>query len=366
MTRISYLILIALASLFPLETFAQKYAMHVRDSIEIRSNAWQDTITCQMLKPTSFDRDAGTQTFPLIILLDQQNGFTFEYNLSTIDILCMHQQVPQSVVIGVPFPIEKRWYLTSFDKKENESISGLDKTEKLLFEEIIPTMRSQYNTNGPVILIGHSRTAYLANIMMVRHPKELAAVGAFSGFFSKEFSASDMVKAVSESPARVPMIGANMNLWTGKYCHHYYSAGTSIEEDNYLTDYSIYYVISDTLLKSRNNFSHFMVGVQHTHMTSYVISLQSMLIDYFGEYSKILSHWLYEKCNILSGDKVAETLRKDFEELNFRYGSNIIPNPVHIFSIASHYYNEEELEVCNQILDFGREYYPMDPEMAPW
>jgi hypothetical protein len=306
----------------------------------------------QLLVPQSFDSTAKAQSFPLIILFDQQNHYTHNYNLQSIDILTMHGQMPQSVVVGIPLE-EKRWELTSTDTLVPEiQKSGADVLDEYLMLELIPKIQKDYHANGPLIIIGHSRTAYFTYFLQERHGDIIQALGTFSGFFENEITAASVYNAIQNRP-------------TNQSAVQYISAGTSQEEETYfkaMNEFNLVMNLDSTIPPK----IYFREGFQEGHMTSYNMSLPWMLTHYFSNYSVILDDWLFNKCEWLIEAEALNQFKKDFQENSAYYKKEIIPNPVHIYSIASHYYNIGDTTTCNLFLAYGRQFYPNEADMQPW
>jgi Putative esterase len=331
---------------------AQRFAMYNADSMACMTHELGANQYHQLLIPQSFDSTSATQSFPLIILFDQQNHYTHNYNLQSIDILTMHGQMPQSVVVGIPLE-NKRWELTSTDTLTPEiQKSGADVLDEYLMQVLIPKIQKDYHANGPLIIIGHSRTAYFTYYLQERHGDIIQALGTFSGFFENEITAASVYTAIQNRPLHESAV-------------QYISAGTSREEETYfkaMNKFKLVMSIDSTIPPH----IHFREGFHEGHMMSYNMSLPWMLIDYFSNYSLILDDWLFNKCEWLNEAVALNQFKKDFQENSVYYKKEIIPNPVHIYSIASHYYNIGDTTTCNSFLAYGRQFYPNEADMQPW
>jgi hypothetical protein len=307
----------------------------------------------QLLLPQSFDSTSKAQNFPLIILFDQQNYYTHNYNLQSIDILTMHAQMPQCVVVGIPLQPEKRWKLTSTDTLTAEiQKSGADVLDEYLMQVLIPKIQKDYHANGPLIIIGHSRTAYFTYFLQERHGDIIQALGTFSGFFENEITATSVYTAIQNRPINESAI-------------QYISAGTTQEEETYFKAMKAFNFVMNADSTIPPNI-YFREGFHEGHMTSYNMSLPWMLTHYFSNYSFILDEWLLNKCEQFTEAEALNQFKKDIQENTTYYKKEIIPNPVHIYSIASHYYNNGDTTTCNLFLSYGRQYYPNEADMQPW
>ena len=332
---------------------AQRFAMYNLDSIACMTHELGANQYHQLLLPQSFDSTSKTQQFPLIVLFDQQNHYTHNYNLQSIDILTMHGQMPQSVVVGIPLQPERRWELTSTDTlKPDIQRSGAEVLDEYLMLELIPHIQKAFHATGPLIIIGHSRTGYYTYFLQEKHGDIIQALGTFSGFFENEITASSVYNAIQTRPPHTSAV-------------HYISAGTSIEEKTYFNAMNQF----KTILSVDSTITpdvKFRVGPNEGHMTCYNMSLPWMLTDYFSNYSLLLDDWLFAKCDQFTEAEALNQFKKDFQENAVYYKKEIIPNPVHIYSIASNYFNKGDVITCNLFLAYGRTFYPNETDMQPW
>jgi hypothetical protein len=73
-----------------------------------------------------------------------------------------------------------------------------------------------------------------------------------------------------------------------------------------------------------------------------------------------------DSISIFTGEETLAKFKMDFQLLRITYRKEITPNPIHIFSIASHYYKKGDTTTCNLFLSYGREFYPNEADMQPW
>jgi hypothetical protein len=86
------------------------------------------------------------------------------------------------------------------------------------------------------------------------------------------------------------------------------------------------------------------------------------LIRYFGKYNELLDDWLFEKMiNDLPANPLKE-LKAEFEMLSSYYHAEIIPDFVHIYSIASAMIQKNP-EAALDIFIYGKSFYPFDHEL---
>lgn len=173
--------------------------MFSETDISFKSDYRFDTLQLHLAVPLVHSRSSHRSKFPLIILLDQQNMTTFNYNIRSINLLTgVGAQMPQSIVVGVPFDPEMRTSFTSRKVPEGDSLSGLESTRSMIVEELIPMIKERFGNIGQVLLFGHSRAGYLANYIAAHSSEEFSVMVSCSGFYDDDMKA-DMVR-LSEKP----------------------------------------------------------------------------------------------------------------------------------------------------------------------
>jgi hypothetical protein len=342
---------ILLMFLVSVRPVAQELTLYQTTNLDLYSVFLQDSIYIDLHLPESHREAAGNVPFPVIMLFDSYNELTHAYNLHSIDILTLHGQIPESIIVGIPFTMQNRRYLTSQEIKEGDTISGIERMEFLIFDELLSLLKREFQGHGPVLLFGHSRTAFLSSYLMCRRFEEFELAGSFSGFFETGFEEKDIKTFLN-----------TFNRTQGRF-NYYFSAGTTLEEATYLNDY---HKLRKHFERERNppNFSWRYIENKHAnHMTNYNLSLPEVLVDYFAHYNSILDSWLFQKLETLAPDSAVITLKQDFDSLSIIYGKTFIPAPIHIFSIASYYINNQDHHVALEIFLHGKDFYPNSWEM---
>jgi enterochelin esterase-like enzyme len=315
-----------------------------RQDITLYSAAFEDSITFDLYLPESYEQASDKTGFPVIVLFDNQNEQTHAYNVHSIELLNMHAQIPDVVVVGVPFTMQNRLYRTS--------PPGIEKTERLLFDELLPHLAARHKAGGPRILVGHSRTAFLTSYLMLKRYGEFDVAASFSGFIDKGFSFEEIKTFLGRIASG------------DEHMRYYFSAGDTREEAPYLADYR---ALSEWLVQAGEtpNFQwSFSENKALNHLTNYNLSLPSVLVDYFAPYNAILDDWLQDKVNRLPGDQVLSELKSDFGKVSQMLHTTLYPNPIHIYSLASHYYYAGDLKTALAVFEYGYDLYPGDEDLA--
>jgi enterochelin esterase-like enzyme len=342
---------ILLMFLVSVRPVAQELTLYQTTNLDLYSVFLQDSIYIDLHLPESHREAAGNVPFPVIMLFDSYNELTHAYNLHSIDILTLHGQIPESIIAGIPFTMQNRRHLTSQEVKAGDTISGIERMAHFIFNELLPLLKSEYEGSGPVLLFGHSRTAYLTSYLMCKRFEEFELAGSFSGFFEAGFEKNDIKNFLN-----------TFSRASGRF-NFYFSAGTALEEATYLEDYQ---ELTQLLagVTTPPNFSWRYIENNHAnHMTNYNLSLPEVLVDYFAHYNTILDTWLFQKLETLAADSALITLQKDFDDASLFYGKTITPSPLHFFSIASYYANKRDHQIALDIYLHGKELYPNSWEM---
>ena len=123
------------------------------------------------------------QSYPLILIFDQQNQRSFNYMLQTIDYLTSNEQMPASVVVGITSSMEKRYAETQWPISDSAGIAH--KNDDFIFKELIPLMKSAYYAGDFLLLTGHSRYGFFTSALLAKHPDAVDAVISISPFYQQ-------------------------------------------------------------------------------------------------------------------------------------------------------------------------------------
>jgi enterochelin esterase-like enzyme len=279
-------IFIFIISLGTLNLFGKEYAVYSNDKIVIESEYLGEAIEINLHLPDAQPFSAESTQYPITIIFDSQHERTYPQIISSFDLLTSETQIPESILIGVPFNFQNRRYFTSNQKLDNDSLSGIERMELFLFNELIPQIQNKYNGNEFISLIGHSRTAFLVNYLAFKRPHQINMAVSLSGFFNDSpLSINNFYSFLTES-ANFP----------NKF-YYYYTAGTTLEESTYLVQCRNL----DSLLKGYPISENVKIAFSETpnanHITNYWVSVPPILLDVFSDYNSILDSWFHEKLN---------------------------------------------------------------------
>jgi enterochelin esterase-like enzyme len=165
-------------------SLGQDYSLYSNEKLSIHSVYLKETIDLNLHLPETQPFAAKETKYPITILFDSQHERTYPLIINAIDLLTSESQMPESILVGVPFTSQNRLYLTSNEKQKNDSLSGIERMELFLFNELIPELQRKYQANSYIALIGHSRTAFLANYLTFKRPSKINLAVALSGFYN--------------------------------------------------------------------------------------------------------------------------------------------------------------------------------------
>ncbi len=328
---------------------AQIYQPYQTDEITIYSENWNDSIRSTISFPVSM-HTAGSQTkYPLLLIFDQQNATTFNYHLQTINFLTgVGAQIPEMIVVGVPFDPDKRWMNTSLKIQANDSMSGIQMTERIIFEELLPKLKARFPINDYLMIAGHSRTAYLASYLLSRHPDQINMAAAFSGFYEDAVTSEKIVQLATGEKK------------TSHKISYYITAGDSFEEESYFNDYNEMAAQLESMDVVSDFYWRYEVHPHANHISNYGLSLGPVLVDHFAAFNGIMESWFSSKLDQLSGAAAVESLLTDFDGLPY----GIKPQLLHVNSIGSGYYSKEDYLTSEKIIDLGLQIYPTDAGLS--
>lgn len=327
--------------------FGQDYSLYSNDKLSIESENLRETIDLNLHLPETQPFSANTTKYPITIIFDSQHERTYPLMVNSIDLLTSETQIPESIIIGVPFNFQNRLYLTSNQNRGNDSLSGIERMELFLFNELIPLLQNKYKANDYISIIGHSRTAFLVNYLAFKRPSQINLAVSLSGFFN-------------DAPLSVNTFHnflADDSNFPYKF-NYYYTAGTSLEESSYLVQFRNL----DSLMREKSISENVKVLFSETpnanHITNYWVSLPPILIDAFSSYNSILDSWFHDVSKAESIDNPVQQFELDLEQAGKSIGVNLNPNLTHIFSLASHYANKDDYFAAIKFFDLGLDYFP--------
>lgn len=327
---------------------SQNYMGYSNDTLEIKSGSLNTTLKLNIHFPETFIFSADSIKYPIMFIFDSQHERTYPQIINSIDLLTNESQMPESIIVGIPFSENNRYYFTSNEKNKNDSLAGIDRMEKFLFDELIPKLQKEYKTNDFITLMGHSRTAFLVNYLTVKQSKKIDVAIALSGFYNnKPLSLENFKSYISET--------SNFPYKFRYYC----SAGSTLEEETYLGECN---GVSNFFSKNeipKNFEGHFVENKNANHMTNYWVSIPLILMDTYADYNAILNNWFYIKLKNDTIENPIEEFENDLEQASQKLGFEVNPSLTHIFSLASSFgYEKNDILTAIDFIKLGQKYYP--------
>lgn len=333
--------------------FSQRYSLYSDDKIDYQTSFLNEPSSINLHLPEAYYDAADGTKFPVIVIFDSQHNRSYPQIMSAIDLLTSETQMPESIVVGVPFNMNNRLYFTSNQKKANDSLSGIERMNEFIFSELLPKLQNSYKANSYTTIIGHSRTAFLVNYLSANNPKRVNNAVSLSGFFDDAILSLQQYHQFLSEPK---------NFETPfKY---YYYAGTSLEERTYLNEFGeLHQLLKNTVLPEKVSASYKEVA-NANHMTNYWVPVPEILIDVFKSYNNILDTWLQVK---LEGEAIEEPVKifaADLSAVGNELGLEVNPNLTHIYSLANHYrYQNSDYKSAIDFIDYGLSYFSKSKDL---
>jgi enterochelin esterase-like enzyme len=340
--------IIIISLLFTNIVLGQKYLGYSNDSIKYESKYLKQSIILNLHIPETFNFSAKETKYPITIIFDSQHEKTYPQIISSIDLLTNESQMPENIIIGIPFNRNNRYYLTSNKKSENDSLAGIERMEKFLFEELIPKLQNEYKANEFITVIGHSRTAFLVNYLTIKRSEKINIAIALSGFYSNNPLSVNTFKTSILNPKNFP-----------NKIRYYFTAGSTLEEESYFKEcIDVFNFISKN--KMPKNFNGYFTETSNAnHMTNYWVSLPSILMDCYADYNNILNNWFHTKLKNETISNPIIEFESDLDQAGKDIGFEVNPNLTHIFSLASSYgYEKKNYQKAVDFIKLGQKYYP--------
>lgn len=330
------------------KTICQSTSHYVHDSILQHSDYVQEDMRLQLHLPETFYASSATTRYPIIIIFDSQHQRTYQHIVRSLDLLTTETQIPETIIIGIPFSKHNRYYLTSAKVSQGDSLTGLQRMERFLFSELMPLLQKSYKAGDFITVIGHSRTAFLVNYLAYQHPKEIDVAIAVSGFYEENPLSVDLFATFLSDEKNFPYPFS-----------YYYSAGTTREDSVYLRQKERLDEVLQTTAKPKNPRVQFEKNRHANHMTNYWLSVPAMLTDVFSAYNNIHDVWFHQRLENENPSDPVGIFKKDLAEASKKTGTNLLPGLTHIFSLASHYgYQKKDYAAALAFIDYGLLYYP--------
>ena len=335
-------------SLIALQVFSQKYFNYSNETLEINSAAYGKKVTVNLHLPETLSSAAENTQYPITIIFDSQHSRTYPHIVNSMDMLTSEAQIPESIIVGISFDQFNRYYVTSHRIKEGETLMGIEKTERFVFDELIPLLQKKYQGNDFIQIMGHSRTGFLVNYLITKKSKEINVAIALSGFYGNKPLTVDGFKNFISNDDNFP-----------NRLKYYYTAGTTLEEETYLKDYQL---INDFIRKgnkAKNLEAYFQQTSNANHMTNFWMSVPPILIDAYADYNKLLNGWFHDEKKKQQITNPLVELKQDIQKVSEKLGFSVNPGLTHLFSIASMYSNDDKnLPAAIEIMEYGLEFYP--------
>lgn len=333
--------------------FSQRYSLYSEDKIDYQTSYLNAFIPINLHLPEAYFDVADGTKLPVIIIFDSEHNRRYPRIMSPIDFLTSETQMPESMFFGVPFNMNNHLYFTSIQKKANDSLSGIERTNKFIFSELLLKLQNSYKANSYTTIIGDSRTAFLVNYLSSNNSKHVNNAVSLSGFFDDALMSLQQYHQFLSEPK-------NVETSFKYYCY----AGTDLEERTYLNEFGeLNQLLKNTVLPEKVSASYKEVA-NANHTTNYSVPVPKILIKAFKSYNNILDTWLQTK---LEGEAIEEpikTFAADLSAVRDKLGLEVNLNLTHIYSLANHYrYQNSDYKTAIGFVDYGLSYFSKSKDL---
>ena len=326
----------------------QNFRMYSNDSLEIATSFLNEPIQLRIHFPETYHFSSRDTKYPITIVFDSQHERTYPHIINSFDLLTSESQIPESIIIGIPFNMQNRLYFTSNQKKQGDSLTGIERMERFLFSELIPKFQKVHKGNEFITLIGHSRTAFLVNYLSINPSNNVSIAIALSGFFEEDTLSLNTFQEYLSKSSNFPQ----------KFSY-YYTAGTSSEEETYLKQYKQLHSNLQTITLPKNVKTHFQETPNANHISNYWVSIPTILMDAYAPYNAILNLWFDQKLTKKTFTNPVDEFANDLENANKLLGVKLNPNLTQLFSLSSNYaYEKKDFKTALGFFQLGIRYYP--------
>lgn len=332
--------------LLPWGLWAQENEGYQQQKLPFYSQFLGDSLILDLQLPETYAYAGPEQRYPIFVLFDSQHSHTYPHIIQSIDLLSAEAQMPECLLVGIPFPPEQRYYRTALQKRAGDSLGGIERMEQMLFAELFPFLRKQYRADSFVALVGHSRSAFLVNYLFYQRPEEIGLAVALSGFLD------DVPLSPSAFAGRLRQVYER-----GTPFQYFATAGTSAEERPYFLQMQIL----DSLLSPAGAEVpwHFQSIPHANHLTNYWTALSLVLMEAFAPYNHLLNHWLQVYSPPADSLDPVLFFQQELAQAGAQLGLNLRPNLTQVYSLASLYaYQKEDYATGVRFIEMGLAYYP--------
>lgn len=112
----------------------QNFNMYSNDSLDIDTSFLNEPIQLRIHLPETFHFSSSSTKYPITIVFDSQHERTYPHIIHSFDLLTSESQIPESIIIGVPFTMQNRLYCTSNQKNKEIHLQALNEWSVFCFQ----------------------------------------------------------------------------------------------------------------------------------------------------------------------------------------------------------------------------------------
>lgn len=182
----------------------------------IRSVRLDETRTIFVATPDGYAE--GTDSFPVLVLLDADDRPQFQAAIANARFLASRQEIPELIIVGIVNGRDRGHDMTppgTGQTLENEpTAGGADAFEDFITDEVLPRVRATYRTRPTTLLAGHSYGGLFAlHVVATReHPYRGVIAMSPSVWWNDSAVVETYARAIAARPA-----GPRLFMTSGGY-----------------------------------------------------------------------------------------------------------------------------------------------------
>lgn len=174
-----------LLMIYPFCSLAQSKSEYYNTPIDtiLVSKALNRNEEITIILPRAYNKNKFSK-YPVIVVFDRQNQKEFREIYESINYLVSFDGMPESIIVGIKSDNFHSRYLETSFLSSNKNAQG-EQMVGFIYDELIPWLDANFNTNKNRIFIGHSRFGYFSSYLLQNKLTDLTGVISCSPFFTE-------------------------------------------------------------------------------------------------------------------------------------------------------------------------------------
>lgn len=272
--------------------------------------------------------DNGEDSYPVIYILD--GGGNFVFSSAIVNFLSRIQNMPRSIVIGIPNTDRTRDFTPTY-VEESPTSGGADNFLEFLDKELLPYIKNNYRTQPYNILYGHSLCGMFSIYSMFTKPELFESYIAVSPYL------------MYDDEVVINKLGSTLLEGNDFKKNLFITLGNEPEYNNSIDRMR-------ELISSKSKLLTFEIKemINDNHNSSPLKSLYEGL-------EFIYPDWQLTRDDLNKG---IESVKSHYNRLSKKYGYHIAIPEVTINFVGYQYLNNKQYTKAIEVFDFNIEQYP--------